>query len=394
VCWGLSKGYIVYFVNRYGWPDGAATARMLCQALRAAPSHVSITLVQGAPSYAVYQQETRISRVKIVKVWTPLLPWRFMWGRLIDCFVFYVQVALILLFRKEGGDVVVMTTPPFLIWIGAASKMIRGGRLISWEMDVYPEILFATKMVRKNGLVGRLLEEITRWARRRADVIIALGPCMVRKLAENGWTRGVAEVHNWADGVRLFPVTIPGSSETLRILYSGNLGVAHDIETLVAATKQLAGEPVRFVFSGRSAKIASIAAANFSNVDVVAPCGEEELNFALNGADVGLVTQTVESLGCVVPSKLYGLLAAGRPVLYVGPRESTVWQVVLENQCGWVVEVGDIKALVLVIRSLLDNRDEVRRAGLRARVAFEAKFSEVIGVGKFWSALVGRRELT
>ncbi|OYW20076.1 MAG: hypothetical protein B7Z55_07805, partial [Planctomycetales bacterium 12-60-4] len=114
--------------------------------------------------------------------------------------LFYLQVCWKLLTRPVNSDVVVMTTPPFLNWIGALSKYIRGGRLISWEMDVYPEILFAEGVVDYSSWMGQSIRFLSRIARGYTDLTIALGPCMAGVLRSGG-VRGRLEVlHNWADG--------------------------------------------------------------------------------------------------------------------------------------------------------------------------------------------------
>jgi colanic acid biosynthesis glycosyl transferase WcaI len=385
---------VIYFVNQYGWPDGAATAQILCDALRAVPPSVRVVLIQSHGRYSLMDQGSEAPPVEIRRLWAPAVTNRRTSGKLLAFLAFYLQAFVVLSTRPRGSDVVVMTTPPFLNWLGSASKVLRGGRLVSWEMDVYPEILFANGLVAKGGPVGRVLSGLTRWARRRTDASLVLGPCMGEMLNDSaGGPFRVVEVQNWADGSALFPVRVPGSCRLLTLLYSGNLGVAHEIETLVGAITRLSVDTVRFVFSGGGVKMTTVRALESDYVSFRSSCRYEELNALLNEADIGVVTQTYESVGCVVPSKLYGLMAAGRPILFIGPKESTVAKVIGQADCGWQVDVRDVDGLLELLARLSRDRELVREAGRRSRLAFEQCYERSIGVKRFWDSLLQAGQL-
>lgn len=362
----------LFFVNQYGWPDGAATAQILCEVLREASIERRVVLLQSLGQYFGVTTNSEAPPVDIRRLWAPAVSRERKVPKFIGFVAFYFQIAWILGTRPRGSDVVVMTTPPFLNWLGVGSKWLRGGRLVAWEMDVYPEILFSTGLVQERGLFGLALKTLTRWARTRTDLILVLGPCMARLMARGGVSsERCAELQNWANGETLCPVTNPGSGPNLLVLYSGNLGVAHDVDTLVGALERLCYWPVEFVFAGGGVGMLRIRNHAGVRVRFQSACSYDELNAVLNSADIGLVTQTAASLGCVVPSKFYGILAAGRGVLYVGPEESTVAQVIRETGCGWTVELGDSDGMARLIRELEADRARVREVGARARQVFE-----------------------
>jgi colanic acid biosynthesis glycosyl transferase WcaI len=379
----------VYFVNQYGWPDGAATAQLLCQVLRGAPEGVHIVLIQSSGQYTAVPTDGSPPNIEIRRLWAPRIRRERMMGKFLGFAAFYIQAAWAIGTSPLDSDVVVMTTPPFLNWLGMLSKWIKRGRVIAWEMDVYPEILFSTGVIREHSWIGRALKWLTIRVRARTDMTIVLGPCMGRVLKRGGISSDRCfELHNWADGSQLYPVSTPGSGDALKILYSGNLGVAHDLPTVVKAIEDLTNESaVNFVFAGSGVGMAQLRTIARKNVHFQPPCGIGQLNLVLNSADIGLVTQTYASLGCVVPSKFYGILAAGRGVLYVGPPNSTIAEVIRATECGWVVNLGDSEGMVRLIGELVSDRSKVQLAGARARKVFEQSFTREQGVARFWELM-------
>jgi hypothetical protein len=116
-------------------------------------------------------------------------------------------------------------------------------------------------------------------------------------------------------------------------------------------------------------------------------CPREDLSERLNEGDIGLVTQRKESAGCLVPSKAYGVMAAGRPVLFVGPRDSTTAQMISKHQCGWQVDPGDVDGLVNLLQSLSAKPELVGAAGRRAHDAFLRHYELSHGVARVCDAL-------
>ena len=98
---------------------------------------------------------------------------------------------------------------------------------------------------------------------------------------------------------------------------------------------------------------------------------------------IGLVTQRPESLGSVVPSKTYGIMAAGRPILFIGPKQATPARIVEEYRCGWHIEPGDVKGLVDLLETLAQRPDLIHYAGDLARQAFEQHYDRPIAVARF-----------
>ena len=287
-------------------------------------------------------------------------------------------------------DVMVsMTTPPLLGLLGWVAQW-RGARHYIWEMDVYPDVAVELGVFARGGLADRVTGWLADLPRRRANGIIALGPCMEERLRRRGLAHTpIFVVHNWADGETMRPREFARDG-VLKIFYSGNMGLAHDFETVVPVARAL-GDGFLFRFSGAGPRRAEVESA----LGDLAWCRfqgyhrREELEAAFGENDIGLVTQQAATVGTVVPSKAYGVMAAGRGVLYVGPARSTVGRMIGEHGVGWQVENGDMAGLRSLLERLRARPDEVEETGRRARAVFEREFERRGQVEKIWGILAG-----
>jgi glycosyltransferase involved in cell wall biosynthesis len=289
--------------------------------------------------------------------------------------------------------VVTMTTPPLLSAIGECLQRFRGSRHFIWEMDLFPDALVSLNAMREGGWADRFLGTIADHCRRRADAVIALGPCMETRLLRRGIpAERIHIADNWADGEEIRPLP-PRDGADLHILYSGNLGLSHDIETIAAAMEKLDGDSrFRFSFAGGGARREELEARCRSkaagNVNFLPYAKRKDVSASLGSCDIGLVTLKPECSGTVVPSKVYGLMAAGRPILFIGPPDASAARLVERHACGWRVDSGDTGALVELLYRLERDRSAVHSAGVRARDAFENHYDIAIGVARV-SAILG-----
>jgi glycosyltransferase involved in cell wall biosynthesis len=183
------------------------------------------------------------------------------------------------------------------------------------------------------------------------------------------------------------PLSAPG----LSIIYSGNFGRAHDATTIAEAIAALNGaEGFQFIFGGGGSRQAWIRdfceVKGIRSVQFPPYCERDELRARLMACDIGLVTQHSESAGSVVPSKSYGIMAAGRPVLYIGPRHSTIALLIERYGCGWQIDCNDVDGLVQLLRRLSDNKELVYAAGERAYQTFVNRYQRSIGVTRIAAA--------
>jgi glycosyltransferase involved in cell wall biosynthesis len=254
-------------------------------------------------------------------------------------------------------------------------------------MDLYPDIAIAL-----NIPVARWTSTMLDFPRRRADAVIAPGDCMKIRLLQHRIPEDrIVVAENWANGRTIFPLPFP-APRPLRILYSGNLGLAHDVATIRAVMVRLANYPdFQFVFAGgglaRRELIEFCHERGIENVSFSNYVCLQDLGASLAECHVGLVTQKLSTLGAVVPSKIYGLMAAGRPVLFVGPAEATPALLIRQFECGWHFDCGDEAGVSAFLLRLVEDPEELRKKGQNGREAFIASYDRPTGVARVMRAL-------
>jgi colanic acid biosynthesis glycosyl transferase WcaI len=387
----------VLILNQFAWPDAAATAQLLDDVVRSLGTRddVEITIVAGAQSYRQSAQSDP-PPAKFVRIPGPPVG-RSRYGRLLAWMTYYAGVLGYCALGPRHDLVISMTTPPLLSFGGWLAQQLRGSRHAIWEMDIYPDIMEAAGMVKKGSWLTRMIRKRANKLRSSADAVMVLGECMKRRLAEQGVPEPKMVVcENWAPFRS--PVVEPDlpPMRPIRMLYSGNLGVAHDIETIQGALLRLSKLPdskERFELvvaadGGRRRSLEEWCSTHkIDIVHFVPMVDRDKLGSHLSNCHLGLVTQTAESLGCVVPSKFYGLLAAGRPVIYVGPATAEVARVIDRTQCGFHVHPGDANAMVDVLLSIESSPNLLRTYARRAAFLGSSSYSTAAGVARIQAAI-------
>ncbi len=262
---------------------------------------------------------------------------------------FYLAAFPLLLVRRRPDVFVAQTNPPLVVVLVRIAALIHRRPYVLISMDLYPEVLFSNRSISRTSLLGRTLIAVFDWAYKGADQVVALGPTMQSRLEDKGVSRNrIQVISNWATGDLGI---VRGDANRLRnewglrgckvLLYSGNLGIAHDLETPIRAYK-LAREScpeLRLLFVGQGSRKeeAQRIAHELDVADHVAfrplvPL--KEMPHSIGIADLALVTLRPGFEGLVVPSKLLGYMGRGVPTVYVGPPSDA--QTILEESGGGV----------------------------------------------------------
>jgi glycosyltransferase involved in cell wall biosynthesis len=295
--------------------------------------------------------------------------------------------------------------------VAASIVWFRGAHLVNWLQDIFPEVAEALEVGGDLGVLAfRPLRRLRNRSLLAADINVVVGHRMVDRLVEQRIPRRkIRVIENWSDGEFISPT--PASENELRrswgledaivIGYAGNLGRAHDLATLVEAMTLLqeraarseddTSSRIKFVFSGGGAQFPKleqeVSQRGLRNVMTRPYQPRDRLSETLAVADVHLVTLNPKLEGLVVPSKFYGVLAAGRPVLFVGAQKGELARLVQEIGCGFAVTSGDGKMLMERILQLAKNPDLHKRMGTRARDAFEERWNRNHALEK-WAELL------
>jgi len=357
------------FINRFYWPDEPATAQLLAdlaEALAVAGEHVSVITSHGGQAETPRDElrhGVHIRRVRSTRWGRKKLA-----GRAMDFATFSIG-ALVRLARtaRRGDTVVVMSDPPLLAIFGAEVARWRGARVVHWVQDIYPELAMA--LAGTPGL--RIFRPLRDRAWRHAVACVVPGDDMAAFLAGRRVGK-IAVIPNWAPaGLAPLP---PEAADALReawglrgkfiAAYSGNLGRVHDLMPLLDVAAALQAEPdIVFIFIGNGAQRGALEAAvqkmGLHNVRFFPPQPRTQLAETLALGDVHFVTLRPGCEPLVFPSKLHGIAAVGRPVLFVGPRECALAQLITGHGMGAVFERDETALLAEVIRSL--HGDAARR---------------------------------
>jgi UDP-GlcNAc:undecaprenyl-phosphate GlcNAc-1-phosphate transferase len=378
------------FINQFFWPDPAATSQLLTDvAAWAVENGHAVRVIAGATKYT--ESEDLIPPPVHVD-YCPAFPFnRSILGRVASYLSFLVAAA-VHAFRGPRPDVVVtLTTPPALGLIGSLVRAARGARHYIWEMDLYPDIAVDMGVLSPRSPLTRVVGWAFDFARLRADGIIVLGEEMKDRLIAHGIPAEKIHVcENWADGRDITPLSFPEGALTL--YYSGNLGIVHDADTILDVMQHFRNDArFRFLFAGGGSRRAKLEALcrerSLDNVLFGPYCDRADLGTRLAQGHIGLVTQLPENLGSVVPSKTYGIMAAGRPILFIGPRQATPARIIEKHRCGWHIEPGDAGGLIELLETLASRPDVIHQAGANARQAFELHYDRAIAVNRLCAIL-------
>ncbi len=388
-----APGGRVLLVNQYYWPDHASTAQHLAdlaQSLAAEGYECHVLSSQsryqpGEPRPASYElhQGVHIHRVPATS-----LGRRGTWARMTDYLSFFAGAGFKSLVLPRFDVVVTLTTPPLIGLIGTLLAALRGSKHVYWSMDLHPDASLALGRMSPKRLFVQFLSWLSAWVYRQADRVVVLGPYMADRIAEKEVTRErIVTIPVWSRRDEIYP--IPRATNPMRktlglmdkfvLMYSGNLGLAHSFEEFLAAARRLRERTdLVFLFVGGGPRLAEVAAAvagdGLSNVRLLDYVPRSNLHVSLAMADAHLISMRPEMTGIVVPGKLYGAMASGRPAIFVGPEHCESADAIRQAGCGFTISPGQTDALVSAIELLARDPSLTRRMGERARSSFLARF--------------------
>jgi colanic acid biosynthesis glycosyl transferase WcaI len=384
----------VIFVNRYFAPDLSATSQMLtdlAQRLLALgrPIHVVCSRQLYDEPRARLPDFEIIGGVQVHRVWTARFGRGWLPGRALDYLSFYFTATLRLLMLLQRGDlVIVMTDPPMMSVPGAVAARLSGARRINWLQDVFPEVAVRLGALRAPRWLRSWLQSISNASLGKADCNVVIGARMAGFLRAQGVpVQRICIIENWADGRQIKPQATEhsalrhssGLAGRFVVGYSGNLGRAHEYEGMIGAAEALRDDPqVAFLVTGGGKGMEELRLAarerGLASFTFAAYMPRAALSDALAAADVHLISLLPELEGLIVPSKLYGIMAAGRPAIFLGDSLGEVAVTLREAGCGFTVPARDGAALAARIRQLQQDRNLCMAMGRQAREKFETCF--------------------
>lgn len=354
---------------------------------------LEVTAIAGRGRYLggeSYGSREEYRGIRIERAWATSFGKSSRAGRLADYISFYLGAAWKLLLLRRHDIVMALTTPPFISLIAIIIGRLRGMRVVALVQDVYPDVAVSLGALKEKGVLTNLLRRLNRLTLRCADRIVVLGECMrerILRAAGLDVSSRIDIIHNWADGGEIKPlngeknpfIEAHNLEGRFIVLFSGNLGHVNEFATVLEAAALLKDrEDILFLFIGDGAMANEIRGFSekrrLRNIRMLPYQPRDVLRHSLVAGDAHLVTLAEGLAGMSVPSKTYGIMAAGRPLLFVGDTKSTAAQLVKKYGCGEVLASGESKRLAEIIAGWATDKTKVVELGILARRAFEERF--------------------
>lgn len=399
----------VLFVNQHYWPDVASTGQHLtdlAEHLSGTGFRVSVLCSRGDYRGGALRAPAREVRngVRIRRLGVPGFGRGRLAGRAADYAAFHAGAALRAALEPRPHLVVSLTTPSLLPATVRAACALRGVPYGIWAMDLHPEVEDRLGLLPGGRAVSAPLHAASRAGYAGAGFVVTLGPHMARRIEGKGVPRGrIREIPVWNRGSVIRPLArrenplrreLGYGEDDLVVLYSGNAGLAHRFEEVLGAAHLLRDRSdVHFLFVGGGPRrpeverrATRLELPRFRYVDYF---DREDLGRSLSTGDVHLLTLRPDMAGLVAPSKLYGSMAAGRPVVMVGPQASDPAHVITRERVGAVIRHGPKAAERLAERLRAYADDPVLRArqGARARAVFLKRYEKSVCCDE-WTTLL------
>lgn len=374
------------------YPEETSTGYLLTKIAEGMARELPVTAICSQPTYSARgtRAPARENRngVDIERCAGTTLDKNALLGRAINAVTISVALWWRVLRRIRRGDVaIVVTNPPFLPFGVLLACRVKGARCALLVHDVYPEVLVAAGLSRRGSPIARIARSATRWLYRGSDRVIVLGRDMEALATQklDGQAGKIVVIPNWADTEDIAPAPKEtnallrelGLTQRFVVQYAGNMGRTHGLEMLFAAAKRVRGG-VHWLFIGSGAKKAwlekAIARDGVASMSIIGNRPRDDQPVFLTACDVAVISFVRGMAGVSVPSRMYNIMAAGKPIIAIADEESELARVVSEERIGWVIPPGDVDGLVALLDRLPGESELVRELGARAHAVAAGKY--------------------
>jgi glycosyltransferase involved in cell wall biosynthesis len=385
----------IFFLNRFFPPDHSATSQLVGDVTTyLASCGFEVHAITSQQLYndpqAHLPPEDTLSGVRVHRVATTHFGRSRLVGRAIDYLSFYAAAWRTLMTLTQPDDVLVaLTDPPLISLVAMRVADRRRARLINWLQDIYPEVAVELGVPFLRGPILRSISYLRDRSLKTAVANVVLGEQMANKVASRGILKDrIRVIANWSEDDEVVPVAAHdnplrrewGFENKFVVGYSGNLGRVHEFDTVLGAAERLRSKSdIVFLCIGGGHLLNQLAKCvqerglgNFRFMDYQ---DRAVLKFSLGVPDVHWISLKPEVEGLIVPSKVYGIAAAGRPMIAICAKNGEIARMVEQYQCGVVVEPGNTDALVDSILRLSKDIALRTEMGRHARAMLEAHFT-------------------
>ena len=398
----------VLLVNQFFFPDVAAVAQLMADlAEDLTEKEINVSVLCGRAKYNREQNDPRVSnphlkRVKVYRVPSLNLKGRSAAIHFLNYLFFLLLAPLRALMLPKHDCAVVFTNPPLIALVGWLLKLLRGTKFVYVVEDLYPDVAIGLGFLKRDSLVTKMASRVSSFLLRHADRVVVLGDGIKQEILLKGVSEdNVVIIPNWADGEQIYPVE-KSKNEFMEkhslkgkfvVQYSGHMGEGHDFRTILQAAEALRQyKDIIFLFIGDGPKREEIAKYRkeykLGNVLLLPYQDRSTLKFSLGAADVALISLKSKLEPLMVPCKVYGIMASGRPFIYIGSEQGEISRIASLAECGFTVPPGEEELLADTILRLYRNEELRKELGSRGREYFLEHFERKLATTQYNELLV------
>lgn len=392
----------ILIINQYFYPDQTALSQIITDLTNGLSERaISFEIICSKFSQVQLNEKNHLinMNIRVSAVGGTHFGKSMVIGRMIDYLSFYF-FAILSAWKTKKVDVVMTTTaPPLIGLLGVLVKKLQKCKFVYNVQDLYPQTAIELNVL-KNTVLISIFQRILAFIIRHADLVIAIGEDMADRIKRMFPSAKIEVIHNWADGTKIFPIQDEVNwykkSKNLQdkfvVLYSGNFGLAHNFTGILNAARILNGNKnIHFLFIGDGKYkhfIQNTAERwNLQNVSVQYYEQSSTLCFSLSAADIGLISLAEGLEGCIVPSKIYSLMAAGQSLIFVGSGKSVIVDIITQAKCGYCLSSENGNEIANHILKQYSDRTLNRQFKKNAREYFEKHFDRKIALDKYHTVL-------
>ena len=368
----IAEKFQLLIITQFFPPDYAATGQLIQElAEQLKDNNIRVNVFTGQPGYAFKQKQApvvevqknvRIQRSKIRQLWGKRIR-----SKTLNGIIFTLAAAKYLLSNARKNDAVILTTaPPFLAVVGYLANLLFKLDYICLIYDLYPDAVVELGVVSRHHAIATLWNKINAIVWRRSKKIVVLTETMKQRIVARHPTIAskITVIHNWADSTWIKPLDKKDNwfarqqkiDREFTVLYSGNLGYCHDLDTIINTAKLLKDRPIKFVFIGAGVKYhigrKMAAEFNLNNCRFLPYQDKVNLPYSLTACDLSLVSIAPGFEGIIAPSKVYGIMAASKAIAAICEPNSYLRQLISNAKCGAAFNNNDSDSLARFILAL------------------------------------------
>lgn len=394
-------------LSQYFYPELISTGQVLTEIAEGLTAKgFQIRVICAQPSYYNSNKVDKVmdyNGIHIERVLSTQLNKNSFVGKILNAISFFVAVFGKVLFDPDRAPLLIVTNPPFLPFLGYLLFKINKRRYNILIQDVYPDILYRLNYLKRSSVIVKIWDWLNKKIYHRADKVIVNSRDQKELFVDKGVPeRKLVVIENSADVTLIKPISKKDNpfvdqynlEDKFVVMYSGNMGLFHDMESIAEAAELLKSySDIVFVFIGGGGKLKRIkefvVSHNLQNVLFLPYQDKANIRYTLTAADVALIALEKDMEGISVPCKLYGIMAAGVPTVANVPERSEVAYVLAEANCGKWVPVKNASAISEAILFYYNNREVAKEHGRRARKEFESKYVIEHAITKYMNTLNG-----